>query len=113
MRQWTVEVCNHPIAMLSGREFVNRPTRIVAVDRDGHLLTFTGTARVFHGEEAAMQAIMDGHVGEGDVVVVRYEGPKGGPGMREMLKTRQLGKRRCGDGAVAPRPGSLAIARLG
>ncbi|MDE0450466.1 MAG: dihydroxy-acid dehydratase [Gammaproteobacteria bacterium] len=48
-------------------------------------LTFTGTARVFHGEEAAMQAIMDGGVGEGDVVVVRYEGPKGGPGMREML----------------------------
>ncbi len=48
-------------------------------------LTFTGTARVFHGEEAAMRAIMDGRVGEGDVVVVRYEGPKGGPGMREML----------------------------
>ena len=48
-------------------------------------LTFSGTARVFHGEEAAMQAIMDGRVGEGDVVVVRYEGPKGGPGMREML----------------------------
>ena len=48
-------------------------------------LTFTGTARVFHGEEAAMRAIMDGGVAEGDVVVVRYEGPKGGPGMREML----------------------------
>ena len=48
-------------------------------------LAFTGTARVFHGEEAAMEAIMDGRVGEGDVVVVRYEGPKGGPGMREML----------------------------
>ena len=48
-------------------------------------LTFTGSARVFHGEEAAMRAIMDGRVGEGDVVVVRYEGPKGGPGMREML----------------------------
>ena len=48
-------------------------------------LTFTGSARVFHGEEAAMRAIMDGLVGEGDVVVVRYEGPKGGPGMREML----------------------------
>ena len=48
-------------------------------------LTFTGTAKVFHGEEAAMRAIMDGGVEEGDVVVVRYEGPKGGPGMREML----------------------------
>ncbi len=48
-------------------------------------LSFTGTARCFHGEEAAMAAIMDGKVGPGDVVVVRYEGPKGGPGMREML----------------------------
>ena len=48
-------------------------------------LEFTGTARCFHGEEAAMAAIMDGTVDKGDVVVVRYEGPKGGPGMREML----------------------------
>ncbi len=48
-------------------------------------LTFTGTARCFHGEEAAMAAIMDGTVNKGDVVIVRYEGPKGGPGMREML----------------------------
>jgi dihydroxy-acid dehydratase len=48
-------------------------------------LTFTGTAKCFHGEEAAMAAIMDGAIGKGDVVVVRYEGPKGGPGMREML----------------------------
>jgi len=48
-------------------------------------LRFTGSARVFHGEEAAMRAILDGRVVKGDVVVVRYEGPKGGPGMREML----------------------------
>ncbi len=48
-------------------------------------LRFTGTARVFHGEEAAMRAILDGEVKAGDVVVVRYEGPQGGPGMREML----------------------------
>jgi dihydroxy-acid dehydratase len=48
-------------------------------------LRFTGTARVFHGEEAAMTAILEGRVTKGDVVVVRYEGPKGGPGMREML----------------------------
>jgi len=48
-------------------------------------LTFTGTAKCFHGEEAAMQAIMEGGIVKGDVVVVRYEGPKGGPGMREML----------------------------
>ena len=46
---------------------------------------FTGTARVFHGEEAGMAAIMDGTVKAGDVVVIRYEGPRGGPGMREML----------------------------
>lgn len=47
--------------------------------------SFQGTARVFHGEEAGMAAIMDGTVSEGDVVVIRYEGPRGGPGMREML----------------------------
>jgi dihydroxy-acid dehydratase len=48
-------------------------------------LEFTGTARCFHGEEAALDAILDGKVVAGDVVVVRYEGPRGGPGMREML----------------------------
>ena len=48
-------------------------------------LRFEGSARVFHSEEEALQAILDGKVGGGDVVVVRYEGPKGGPGMREML----------------------------
>ncbi|MBS15492.1 MAG: dihydroxy-acid dehydratase [Gammaproteobacteria bacterium] len=48
-------------------------------------LTFKGHARCFHGEEAALTAILDGTVVSGDVVVVRYEGPKGGPGMREML----------------------------
>jgi dihydroxy-acid dehydratase len=48
-------------------------------------LSFTGRARVFEGEEATLQAILDGTVQAGDVVVVRYEGPRGGPGMREML----------------------------
>jgi dihydroxy-acid dehydratase len=48
-------------------------------------LTFTGKARVFEGEEPATQAILDGIVRAGDVVVIRQEGPKGGPGMREML----------------------------
>ncbi len=48
-------------------------------------LQFSGTARTFHGEEAGMQAIIDGTVRKGDVIVIRYEGPKGGPGMREML----------------------------
>jgi dihydroxy-acid dehydratase len=46
---------------------------------------FSGTARVFDGERAAMDALEAGHVVAGDVVVIRYEGPKGGPGMREML----------------------------
>jgi dihydroxy-acid dehydratase len=45
----------------------------------------TGPAKVFDGEQAAMDAILEGKIVEGDVVVIRYEGPKGGPGMREML----------------------------
>ena len=49
------------------------------------LETFTGPARVFEREAAAMQALTDGQIKAGDVVVIRYEGPKGGPGMREML----------------------------
>ena len=46
---------------------------------------FTGTARVFDSEEAALKRILDGTVKKGDVIVIRYEGPRGGPGMREML----------------------------
>ncbi|MBJ7326229.1 MAG: dihydroxy-acid dehydratase [Chthoniobacterales bacterium] len=46
---------------------------------------FRGKARVFESEETALAAILDGRVKKGDVVVIRYEGPKGGPGMREML----------------------------
>jgi len=47
--------------------------------------SFTGPARVFHGERAALDALAAGSIQSGDVVVIRYEGPKGGPGMREML----------------------------
>ena len=47
--------------------------------------TFRGTARVFDGEEAAFAAVDQGKIKAGDVVVIRYEGPRGGPGMREML----------------------------
>lgn len=54
-----------------------------AVEPD--LLTYTGTAKCFNSEEDAIKAIMDGEIKEGHVVVIRYEGPKGGPGMREML----------------------------
>ncbi len=49
------------------------------------MMKFEGTARVFDAEEEAMKAIMNGEIKPGDVVVIRYEGPKGGPGMREML----------------------------
>ncbi|NND37252.1 MAG: dihydroxy-acid dehydratase [Gammaproteobacteria bacterium] len=48
-------------------------------------LSFSGTARCFSSEEEALQAILDGSIVAGDVMVLRYEGPKGGPGMREML----------------------------
>jgi dihydroxy-acid dehydratase len=48
---------------------------------------FTGKARVFDREEYAFDAVAKGEIDEGDVIVIRYEGPKGGPGMREMLAT--------------------------
>jgi dihydroxy-acid dehydratase len=48
-------------------------------------LQFSGTAKVFEGEEPTLRAILDGGIVAGDVIVIRYEGPKGGPGMREML----------------------------
>jgi dihydroxy-acid dehydratase len=49
------------------------------------MMKFEGTARCFDSEELAMAAIMEGRIKSGDMVVIRYEGPKGGPGMREML----------------------------
>jgi dihydroxy-acid dehydratase len=52
-----------------------------------HRLTFTGPARCFDSEEAAFNAVVKGKFKEGEVIVIRYEGPKGGPGMREMLST--------------------------
>ncbi len=61
-------------------------------------LQFKGTARCFHGEEAALAAILGGSIVAGDVVVVRYEGPRGGPGMREMLSpTSAIGGRGLAD----------------
>ena len=61
------------------------PTGAVAKITGQEGTTFTGRARVFHSEEESMTAILDGTVVAGDVLVIRYEGPKGGPGMREML----------------------------
>ena len=54
-----------------------------AVEPD--LLVYKGTAKCYDSEEAAIAAIIGGEIKEGHVVVIRYEGPKGGPGMREML----------------------------
>ncbi|MBU1234291.1 MAG: dihydroxy-acid dehydratase [Proteobacteria bacterium] len=65
---------------------------------DPSVFHFTGTARVFSSQESACDAILDGSIKAGDVVIIRYEGPKGGPGMQEMLyptsylKSVHLGK---------------------
>ena len=55
--------------------------KVAGIDVDG----FEGPARVFDGEDAAMEMVLSGGIDPGDIVVIRYEGPKGGPGMREML----------------------------
>ena len=52
---------------------------------DPKMAQFSGPARIFESQEAAMHGIMAGQVSAGDVVVIRYEGPRGGPGMQEML----------------------------
>ncbi|MEM1508227.1 MAG: dihydroxy-acid dehydratase, partial [Candidatus Bathyarchaeia archaeon] len=58
-------------------------TKITAISP--RMLVHRGPARVFNSEEEAMKAILNREIGGGDVIVIRYEGPKGGPGMREML----------------------------
>ena len=70
------------IAILQGSLAPNGAVvKIAGLDR----LRFEGTARVFDAEEGAMDAILAGRIQAGDIVVIRYEGPKGGPGMKEML----------------------------
>jgi dihydroxy-acid dehydratase len=65
---------------------------------DASILVFSGPARVFESQDAAVEAILNGKIQPGDVVVIRYEGPRGGPGMQEMLyptsyiKSKGLGK---------------------
>ena len=65
---------------------------------DDSILKFTGTARVFESQDSAVEAILDHKIVAGDIVVIRYEGPRGGPGMQEMLyptsylKSKGLGK---------------------
>ena len=72
------------LAILSGNLCPeNAVVKASAVAED--MLVYTGKAKCFSSEESAVNAIMDGKIVEGDVVVIRYEGPKGGPGMQEML----------------------------
>jgi dihydroxy-acid dehydratase len=65
---------------------------------DDSILTFSGPARIFESQDDAVAGILDDQINEGDVVIIRYEGPKGGPGMQEMLyptsylKSKGLGK---------------------
>jgi dihydroxy-acid dehydratase len=65
---------------------------------DKEILVFEGTARVFHSQDAACEAILENRIAAGDIVCIVYEGPKGGPGMQEMLyptsylKSKNLGK---------------------
>ena len=65
---------------------------------DENILKFTGRARVFESQEDAVEGILDNQIVAGDIVIIRYEGPKGGPGMQEMLyptsylKSKSLGK---------------------
>ena len=85
-----IHTCESPIrkdggiAILSGNLAVNG-----AVVKQGavkpEMMDFTGTAKVFNGEQEAVDAILNNVIIPGDVVVIRYEGPRGGPGMREML----------------------------
>ena len=86
---------NHPwsdqggLAVLSGNLAPDSAiTKPAAIHPD--MLHFVGQARCFDTEEAANQAIIEGKIEPGDIVVIRYEGPKGGPGMREMTSAMKL-----------------------
>jgi dihydroxy-acid dehydratase len=77
------------VAVLRGNLAPNTAiTKPAAIKPEMH--TFTGKAHCFDSEEAAMQAAMGGRIVAGEVVVIRYEGPKGGPGMREMFSTMKM-----------------------
>ena len=87
------------IAVLTGSMAPNGSVvKVAGLDID----RFEGVARVFDGEDGAMEAILAGRINPGDVVVIRYEGPKGGPGMREMLAVTgaMKGAGRGGDAAL-------------
>ncbi|MFO7781749.1 MAG: dihydroxy-acid dehydratase [Spirochaetia bacterium] len=85
------------LAVLEGN-IARRGSIVKTAGVDESILTFSGPARVYHSQEDSIEGILSGEVKEGDVVVIIYEGPKGGPGMQEMLyptsylKARGLGK---------------------
>jgi dihydroxy-acid dehydratase len=86
------------LAVLYGN-LAERGSIVKTAGVDPSIFRFRGPARVFDSQDAACDGILSGAVQAGDVVVIRYEGPKGGPGMQEMLyptsyiKSRQLGTR--------------------
>ena len=83
-----IRALNNPIHKTGGINVLKgtlAPEGAVVKTAGFDLETFTGPARVFEREAAAMEALTEGKISAGDVVVIRYEGPKGGPGMREML----------------------------
>src|SRR5690606_32075612 len=83
-----VRALNNPIHKTGGITILDgslAPEGAVVKSAGFDTEVFTGTARVFDGERKALDAVKDGTITKGDVVVIRYEGPKGGPGMREML----------------------------
>lgn len=83
IRQWETPLyANGHLAILRGNL---APEGAVSKISGVKNTNITGTARVFDSEEACLQMILAGEINSGDVVVIRYEGPKGGPGMREML----------------------------
>lgn len=83
-----IRALNNPIHKTGGIAILKgsmAPEGAVVKTAGFDLEDFTGPARVFDREAAAMDALSEGKISKGDVVVIRYEGPKGGPGMREML----------------------------
>jgi len=85
------------LAVLSGNLAVDGAI-VKTAGVDENILKFSGPARIFESQDSAVEAIVGGEINEGDVLVIRYEGPKGGPGMQEMLyptsylKSMGLGK---------------------
>jgi dihydroxy-acid dehydratase len=84
---YRVKECITPTGGVVGLKGNLAPEGAIVKVAGMHRLAFTGPARCFDSEEAAFDAVVKGKFKEGDVLVIRYEGPKGGPGMREMLST--------------------------